>query len=401
MPAKDQIWWRGVNISDTFHKLHGDSPVKSLPRRRPQWQSVSEFFVRAREEAAQEQPGFRRMPEKGKSPGKLAIPVSRAQSPGRGSIRPRSATGVSKRGSQPSRSEPVIRRRPQSAPALLRNDMPGLMRKTHEDPLRQHVEDVAVQKRMEWLKREGRTKRDFIERVDVLSDPILFDLKVNHNSAVRARSASKEIPSPRSSKSSQKSGQKSGHPANRAAENLRRLCGSLSKDTRHHCARMRIPAKVVEADRLKLLFENLKAIQRGTTVLRKQRSPTSPARRSLTEDPEQSKKPEISMAVAEGLKNLWGPHVVSPGDMNHPLVRLAYFISGSFPGRMRMILEAFDWACTGSLTKQDFCVGLEFMGYSSTVDYSDLFTMLDAEGQGRLDVRWLEDHLENLVDAKE
>ena len=29
----------------------------------------------------------------------------------------------------------------------------------HQDPLRQHVEDMAVHERMEWLKREGFTKR--------------------------------------------------------------------------------------------------------------------------------------------------------------------------------------------------------------------------------------------------
>jgi len=34
------------------------------------------------------------------------------------------------------------------------------MKKTRpQDPLRQHVEDMAVHERMEWLKREGFTKR--------------------------------------------------------------------------------------------------------------------------------------------------------------------------------------------------------------------------------------------------
>lgn len=72
-------------------------------------------------------------------------------------------------------SDKVIR--PQSAPALLRNEEPGLIvQKTHEecrelydlaymtsmslqDSLRQHLEDFAVADRLCWLKREGRTKR--------------------------------------------------------------------------------------------------------------------------------------------------------------------------------------------------------------------------------------------------
>ncbi|OLQ05662.1 hypothetical protein AK812_SmicGene11111 [Symbiodinium microadriaticum] len=55
--AGDQIWWHGVNISEVYNRLAAEFPVKPLPRRKPQWQSVSAFFQRAAGEALLEDPG--------------------------------------------------------------------------------------------------------------------------------------------------------------------------------------------------------------------------------------------------------------------------------------------------------------------------------------------------------
>lgn len=111
-------------------------------------------------------------------------------------------------------------------------------------------------------------------------------------------------------------------------------------------------------------------------------------------------KPEIGGAFAEQLKGLWGNAAgVSPGDLSHPLVRLAYFLNGQHPRRMRMVLEAFDCACKGSINQEDFCTGLELMSYQSISEYKELFFMLDSEGKKELEVGWLEEHLKGFIDA--
>ena len=56
--------------------------------------------------------------------------------------------------------------------------VPSIISAIFQDPLRQHVEDMAVHERMEWLKREGFTKRvrqpitGFLERSECCHEEI-------------------------------------------------------------------------------------------------------------------------------------------------------------------------------------------------------------------------------------
>ncbi|CAE7234291.1 PIWIL1 [Symbiodinium natans] len=386
-PLKDQIWWHGVNISEVYHRLAADFPVKPLPRRKPQWQSVSAFFQRATEDALQEVP---KRVEKTRSSTRASMSPTLMKSPtftrtvSNGSYRARPASaGAPKRGFNSQRKDASatmsLRKRPQSAPALLRNDMQGLVaRKTHEDPLRQRMEDVAVHKRMEWLKREGRYKRDFIEGVDVLSDPILFDLKVKHNSAARAKSATPKTGSTPTASTSRRT---ATHRDKTSADKLRGLCSALAKDTQSHCARMQIPQKLVEGQTARELFEKLDAILKQY-----------PARRRPEEKPDESEKHDLGASFAHSLQGLLGVGAVSAGDLSHPLVRLAYFLDGGIPGRLHLLLEALDRKRTGLLSTEDFCLGIELMGFAAP-DYGEIWAMLDEEGNGELPLGSVEERL--------
>lgn len=253
------------------------------------------------------------------------------------------------------------------------------------------MEDLAVHERMEWLKREGHTKRELIAKVDVLADPILFDLKVLHNSAARAKTA----PHGQVCATPSKAGRAPGS-ANQA-ERLRGLSRSLANDTHQHMARLQIPHRVLEGGKMQRLFEKLKDIEEITS------DPCGDAPKAEFHhgnDMALKVKPEIGGAFAEQLKGLWGNAAgVSPGDLSHPLVRLAYFLNGQHPRRMRMVLEAFDCACKGSINQEDFCTGLELMSYQSISEYKELFFMLDSEGKKELEVGWLEEHLKGFIDA--
>jgi len=121
------------------------------------------------------------------------------------------------------------------------------------------MEDLAVHERMEWLKREGHTKRELIAKVDVLADPILFDLKVLHNSAARAKTA----PHGQVCATPSKAGRAPGS-ANQA-ERLRGLSRSLANDTHQHMARLQIPHRVLEGGKMQRLFEKLKDIEEITS----------------------------------------------------------------------------------------------------------------------------------------
>eukprot|EP00439_Symbiodinium_sp_Y106_P008592 s4294_g1.t1 len=299
--------------------------------------------------------------------------------------RPASATAP-KRGANVQRkdgpSTMAMRRRPQSAPALLRNDMQGLVaQKTHEDPVRQRMEDVAVQKRMEWLKREGRCKRDFIEGVDVMSDPILFDLKVKHNSAARAKSATPKtaaVPSTPGSK-------RPAHAHDKTSvEKLRGLCSALAKDTHSHCTRLQIPPILVEGKGAQLLFEKLDAVLKQYPALRR------------PEDKLEEEKHDLGASFAHSLQGLIGAAAASAGDLSHPLVRLAYFLDGGRPGRLHLILEVLDRCRSGMLQSEDFCLGVELLGFA-TPDFSALWGMLDDEGAGQLPVWRVEEKLVQLI----
>lgn len=386
LKVADQTWWHGVNISEKLKVLSSEHPVEPLARRQPQWQSVSSFFTRASKALASEEPGCN-MPGDA-SPGRRSFQgrgASCSRKPSKGEkARPKSAAGTRRCNAfipAHRKDAPVRQRRPQSAPALLRNDEPRLIaKKTHEDPLRQHVEDMAVHERMEWLKREGFTKREMISRVDVLADPILFDLKVLHNSAARAKTPAPPVV-PKKGTTTE------AHPV----EKLRGLSRSLAKDTHRHCTRLEIPHRVVEGPNVRQLYEKLKSIQRLTAAQKLKSFHDG-------NDLAMKVKSEIGAAFTEQLKGLWGNAAgVSPGDLSHPLVRLAYFLNGNHDDRMRMVLHAFDADQKGSINQEEFSLGLELMGYQSVSDYKDLFLMLDSEGQKELELEWLEAHLKSLV----
>lgn len=384
LKVADQTWLHGVNISEKLKVLSSEHPVEPLARRQPQWQSVSSFFTRASKALALEEPRCN-TPTDAASPARRSLPGRQlcSRKPSKGEkARPKSAAGTRRCNAfiPAHRKDAPVRQRPQSAPALLRNDEPRLIaKKTHEDPLRQHVEDIAVHERMEWLKREGFTKREMISRVDVLADPILFDLKVLHNSAARAKT-------PAPSVVPKKGNTTEAHPV----EKLRGLSRSLAKDTQRHCTRLQIPHRVVEGPHVRQLYEKLQDIEHLTA--RKLKSFHDGNDRAM------KVKPEIGAAFAEQLKGLWGNAAgVSPGDLSHPLVRLAYFLNGHHDDRMRMVLQAFDPSQKGSINQEEFSLGLELMGYQSVSDYKDLFLMLDSEGQKELELEWLEAHLKSLV----
>jgi len=81
-------------------------------------------------------------------------------------------------------------RRPQSAPRLLRGD--GLILKRpgdiQEDKTLQRMEEYSVNFNLETFKREKHLFKDKVDGVEMLEDPILYDLKVLHNGRQRAQS---------------------------------------------------------------------------------------------------------------------------------------------------------------------------------------------------------------------
>lgn len=95
------------------------------------------------------------------------------------------------------RSIPEKRLRPSSAPSLLRTvgtnlpQPPGRPSSgdANLDKFRCQVEDKEVKDLFAALHRETFLTKDAVDRVDMLSDPVLFDLRVIHNASERRKTA--------------------------------------------------------------------------------------------------------------------------------------------------------------------------------------------------------------------
>lgn len=215
----EAIWWKGVDISRVANQSF--DAVPGPPRRKPDWGTVSQFFTCAEEVAGVNL----------ESHTSSADPHSIHGNNGRGPNRSPTKRGgkrESRMGAFQKSKANNGRQRPCSAPALLRNEGFIAREPSHKDAMRQQVEDIAVRGTLGWMHREGQRKKDVIDRVDVLADSILFDLKVLHNSAQRAKGSKLR---PASSSPAGRQGvavqrQKS------AVDSLRDLVNELAKDTK-------------------------------------------------------------------------------------------------------------------------------------------------------------------------
>jgi len=378
---KEAIWWQGVDISLVQH--NNSDPIPPPPRRTPQWGAVGKFFLSADSDA-----GYNKARQAAMNSQKHRDPAGRPFTAG--------ASSPSKRGARKEprpnafsvqREKDARLQRPSSAPALLRNENLAL-KKPHEDAFCQKIEDMAVGRSLRWMKKEGLCKRDTIDAVDVLADPVLFDLKVLHNSSQRARTesiAKKQAAEEEARKRPVRGGRSgTGTKVRTAAAKMKDLCGQLDQDTKKHCARMKVPHMAIADSNLDQLVNKLHKIHATQLALKLK----------------DMARPELDNESMAGfmseMKGLWSAVAIVPGDWKHPLVKLAHFINGGHEGRMRTILQAFDVGFTGSLSQKDFIECLTFMAYPHG-DYKQLFAMLDTDGAGELDLNWVEDRLMKLI----
>eukprot|EP00930_Biecheleria_cincta_P073153 TRINITY_DN60474_c0_g1_i1.p1 TRINITY_DN60474_c0_g1~~TRINITY_DN60474_c0_g1_i1.p1 ORF type:complete len:282 (-),score=23.67 TRINITY_DN60474_c0_g1_i1:7-789(-) len=214
---QEAIWWKGVDISRVQHKCK--DPVPGPPRRVPDWGSVAQFFACAEETAAV------KLESRSNS-------AKRQPMHGNNCVRSPTKRGTKRepRARPFQKSNPNERQRPCSAPALLRNEGFIAREPSHKDPFRQRVEDIAVRRSLGWMQREGQRKKNEIDRVDVLSDSCLFDLKVMHNSAQRAKGSKLRM---ESTPPERGKGKAAIHKQKTAADHLRDLCSEFDTQLDH------------------------------------------------------------------------------------------------------------------------------------------------------------------------
>lgn len=285
------------------------------------------------------------------------------------------------------------RRRPQSAPTLLRGD--GLIAcRAYEDPLRQRIEDMEVHRLVDRMRRECHVQRDVIDAVDVLSDQTLFDLKVLHNSCQRARSAAAGA-RPSSAGAAMQSGP-SQRPRHRAvgpqvetgpAQQLHDLCGLLDRDTRGHCSRLKVPHKCVQEPRLRKMLAKMQDHAMIGVV---------PLDIAVETGPTASGKDD---KLGLGLKFKFKSPETDPGlDADAPsdaavLARLVRFLEEGIG--LTATLEAMDGDGRGWLTREDWDHGLELLGFGSGAKAA--FVLLDTEEHGELTIKQLVERLRGLA----
>ncbi|CAE8736082.1 unnamed protein product, partial [Polarella glacialis] len=254
------------------------------------------------------------------------------------------------------------------------------------DDLRQNIENIAVNRQLDWMRGQGKLKQDVIGSIDFLADPILYDLKVLHNASQRAkghaslRASSAPAPSsppgspPKRSRSKDVHGRTIPRVQKTAIDRVKDICGYLDSDTKMHCNRMRVPHKAVQDVKNQKM---LHMIQNCT--------PQATRQSIVAYVP---KRFDSSFGIE--LKNLFGLAAMVPGG-DHPLTRLANFIHDQ-TGCIKSTLQAFDCHGQGGLLQEDFCTGLELMAYPYG-DPKTVFAMLDDHGVGELDINVLEEKL--------
>lgn len=312
--------------------------------------------------------------------------------------------------------------RPASAPALLRGDAPlnaagnrlvplgGSAREKELGEFRQEIENKAVHRRLNQLRREARIKKDAVEAVDMLADAWLFDLKVKHNSAQRARSAAKTKAEAAARQSSLPS--RCPHSLRRAtaadleqtaqAVQLRKLAADLARDTRGTCQRLGLSHKILLDPRLRKIALALKAAtaDAGKAAeggqFRKREELANSHQIALTdlktlfsktvaivhkEDPASWEKPaatELDVAFAED-----------------SMAHLAEFLVHKEGAGLGSLLAAMDFRESGWLRFEDFAVGLDLLGYPGHVDR--IWRHLDSEYVGELSIADLEGRLRQSI----
>eukprot|EP00441_Pelagodinium_beii_P036386 CAMPEP_0197641928 /NCGR_PEP_ID=MMETSP1338-20131121/15735_1 /TAXON_ID=43686 ORGANISM="Pelagodinium beii, Strain RCC1491" /NCGR_SAMPLE_ID=MMETSP1338 /ASSEMBLY_ACC=CAM_ASM_000754 /LENGTH=386 /DNA_ID=CAMNT_0043214979 /DNA_START=69 /DNA_END=1229 /DNA_ORIENTATION=+ len=383
MNGKETIYWQGVDIS--LVQLKNNDPVPPPPRRTPQWGAVGKFFLSADSDA-------------GYNKAKQAWMNSQKQQGFGNQSRPRTAgaSSPSKRGARKdprpgafalNREKDARLSRPSSAPTLLRNEN-LIAKKPHEDAVCQKAEDMAVDWSIGWMKREGRWMKEDIDAVDVLADPVLFDLKVLHNASQRAHTeklAKKKAEEEKRKRQQIRIGRShaSSNKVRTAADSMKELNGLLDQDTKKHCARMKVPHMAITDSNLEQMVNKLHKIHQLQMALKTKTNGLD------LED-------ESMAGLISDMKSLFSAVAIVPGDWKHPLVKLASFLNGGHEGRLHTMLQALDVACTGTISQKDFIDGLGFLAYPDT-DYKKLFAMLDTDGVGELDINVLEEKLARLL----
>lgn len=286
------------------------------------------------------------------------------------------------------------RARPASATNLLRGE--GLVAwKPYEDRFRRGIENTQVKDTKDTMKRERFLHRGVIADIDVMADPILFDLKVLHNGAQRARSAAlgnrpgtappgmagnSSTPS-RRNKRGDNALQNSAKSDNPSIAEVKDLCKTLNGDIAQHCGRMHMPIKCVEDKNLKHVVTKIQQM-RGTLHMPQKDNATD-------EDP--------ALGFRKELKALFGNtnkavkrSFLGGGNTDQILEKLAKFLL-STGGSMRPTLEAIDCDGNGKFKCPDWCVGLELLGWSGDAEVA--WNMLDFHNRGELELKVIEERL--------
>lgn len=283
-----------------------------------------------------------------------------------------------------------------SASSLLRGEsIPAW--KPYEDNLRQSIENTQVKDTKDSMKREQYLNQTIVKNIDCMADSSLFDLKVLHNSAQRAKSAAQgrrprsalacaASPCSPNRKRKGKKGEGGGLSPGESmgpSHEVRELCKTLNGDIIQHCNRMRLPVRAVESQKMKTVVTKIQNM-RGTLT--------------VPEAPPKEEKPDPGSDFGMELKALFGKKDHSkmislvPSSMTDRVVlaQLAKFLLGT-SGSMRPTLEAIDGDGNGKFQFQDLCVGLELLGWAG--DPEAAWRQLDFQGRGELTIGCIEERL--------
>lgn len=377
------MWWQGLDQEAIRPRRHKEGdPICPLPGTSPE----SRWGTEALLQSARENPA-----PSGEKPRPSGRAGSRNKSGGGGAAGGKAGPGDGRRF------------RPSSAPALLRGDPPLLLlgsrpvsalatpQERELGDFRQGLEDKEVRRKLSSLRREGRIMKDAIDGVDVMSDPCLFDLKVSHNAAQRAKSAAvlaaRRPPLSRDARH-RRSG-KDGHataPGEKEsaaqAKQLREMADALDRDTKGTCNRIGLSHKFVKDPRLQRIAIQMRAKIGYFTIAQ---SNVEESAAKAVQHKEITGFKSLFAKTADALQQdkdsmLAFGSFQEKGSRSKDAKLLSRITEGIWRMgiSMRSVLEAMDSDGNGRVREEDWKAGLEILGYTAG-DAIHAWSLLDPE----------------------
>jgi hypothetical protein len=274
----------------------------------------------------------------------------------------------------------------------------------------QNIEDKEVTRCLHQLRVQGYPARDVVNAVDMLSDTVLYDLKVLHNAyqrilddrAKKTKRGSAGMSQRSKHTSSSKGASNSALRRATGAEQLRDIGRQLDGDTKQHCRTLGIPHyKVQDPGRKNKMMQKMtvkvqlpegqasetwRSSERRRTPVR-----TSDVRRSTSVIPSRT---EMVSAFRSDLHGLFSHSRAKAEFTFDPtedvLERLAEFLV-LHAGTLRNALTAMDHDERGRLDFHDWESGLDVIGASCAAHSA--WKQMNPKGLNDLTLQVLEDNL--------